>query len=598
MNRGQSLKAYQSALRHMQAGRHAEAQKSCREALQAEPNHADALHLMGALSVRESRPDAAIEWICQAIRQDPKPIYICNLGSILQSQRRFDEALQAFDKAVQLNPGDAPTWKKLAGVLADLKRAEEAALCYQRVLTLDVRDWDAAYRAGQQLHAAGKFEEALASLDLAHELDPKQAVVLKMRADTLCRLQRFEAALDDNRRANVLDPDNADTCNNIGACLQALGRETEALEWFDRADAILPDTVEILNNRAFLLGQLQRFDEAFALYDRMKAAGLNNAVTDWNRSLIALLTGDFEPGWIGREARWRKTNPVFYPVFDQPMWRGQEPVEGKTVLVHVDEGLGDTIQFARYLPMLAARGARIVLVVEHQAQRLLAGLSGVSECLAFPADPPPAFDLHCAIGSLPLAFGTRLDTVPAATAYLPSPPEAEIEAWDIRLGPRDRLRIGLVWSGNPNHPNDRNRSMPLRTMSGLLAFDARFVSLQKNPKPDDKALLAGLDILDATEHLHDLADTAALIACLDLVITVDTGVAHLAAALGRPTWILLPHTPDYRWLLGRDDSPWYPTARLFRKSPTGDYDQVIRHVMDELQRFAAEQPRPAASAAG
>jgi hypothetical protein len=330
----------------------------------------------------------------------------------------------------------------------------------------------------------------------------------------------------------------------------------------------------------------------------MKAAGLNNAVTDWNRSQIELLTGNFKSGWTGREARWTKADPIPYPAFDRPMWLGKEPIEGKTVLVHVDEGLGDTIQFARYIPMLSARGARVILVVESQAQRLLARLSGVCECLSFPANALPAFDMHCPIGSLPLAFGTRLETIPAATPYLPPPPKAEISSWEERLGPHDGLRIGLAWSGNPSHPNDRNRSMPLRTMSRVLEFDATFVSLQKKPKPDDEALLEELDMLDVAKHLHDLSDTAALIERLDLVITVDTSVAHLSAALGRPTWILLPHTPDYRWLLGRNDSPWYPTVRLFRQPKTGDYDQVIKHVMDELPGFAAKRCLPVAAVAG
>jgi tetratricopeptide (TPR) repeat protein len=369
MDRRQTLKAYQSAERHMQAGRYAKAQISCRQALEADPNHADAAHLMGALCVRESRPDLAIEWISRAIRQDPKPLYISNLGSILQSQHRFDDALNAFDKAIQLNPSDAQTWKKLGGVLIELKRHAEAALCYQRVLTFDPQDWDAAYRAGLQHHSAEEFEEALVFLNLANELGPNQTVVLKARAGTLQRLKRFDAALDDNQRANILDPANADTCNNIGACLQALGRDEEALKWFDRTDEILPNTAQILNNRALLLGQLQRFDEAFSLYDHMTAAGLNNAVTDWNRSHIELLTGNFESGWISREARWTKADPIPYPAFDRPMWLGKEPVEGKTILVHVDEGLGDTIQFARYLPMLSARGARVILVVESPAQK-------------------------------------------------------------------------------------------------------------------------------------------------------------------------------------------------------------------------------------
>jgi ADP-heptose:LPS heptosyltransferase len=232
--------------------------------------------------------------------------------------------------------------------------------------------------------------------------------------------------------------------------------------------------------------------------------------------------------------------------------------------------------------MLAARGARVILVVERAAQALLSGLAGVSQCLAL-GDMLPAFDMHCPTCSLPLALGTRLDTIPSATSYLPLPAESRVQAWENRLGAHDRLRIGLVWSGNPEHGNDHNRSLPLRTLSRILDVDATFVSLQKDPKPADKTvLLERTEIVDLTAHLTDFTETAALVSCLDLVITVDTSVAHLAGALGCPTWVLLPYAPDWRWLLDRDDSPWYPTARLFRQDETRDYASVLDRVRDEL----------------
>jgi hypothetical protein len=266
-------------------------------------------------------------------------------------------------------------------------------------------------------------------------------------------------------------------------------------------------------------------------------------------------------------------------------------VDGKTVLIYADEGLGDVIQFARYVPLLAARGARTILVVDPPLQTLIADVAGVTACLAKPIQSwrsLPAFDLHCPFGSLPLAFKTRLDTIPAADSWLPPPATDRISTWEKRLGVRDRLRVGLVWSGNPKHPNDHNRSLPLAALSPLLGVDATFVSLQKNPRPADQKLLAEREhIVDLTAQFTDLADTAALIACLDLVITVDTSVAHLAATLGRPTWLLLPYTPDWRWLLDRDDTPWYPGMRLFRQKTAGDTTEVIDRVRAELSCHAA-----------
>jgi ADP-heptose:LPS heptosyltransferase len=271
------------------------------------------------------------------------------------------------------------------------------------------------------------------------------------------------------------------------------------------------------------------------------------------------------------------------------MWLGQEPVEGKTILVISDEGLGDAILFARYIPMLADRGARVALLVQDVLHPLISAMPGVFRCFPRSTGAQLAFDMHCPMCSLPLAFKTRLDTIPAVTSYLPPPLPARVRAWDDRLGKRDRLRVGLVWSGSPTHGNDRNRSVPLRMFSRIIdAVDATFVSLQKEPRAGDKVVLQQRnDIVDLTADLTDFAETAAVIACLDLVITVDTSVAHLAAALGRPTWILLPYTPDYRWLLDRDDSPWYPTVRLFRQTDTCEYDSVLDRVRSELQALIA-----------
>jgi Glycosyltransferase family 9 (heptosyltransferase) len=233
--------------------------------------------------------------------------------------------------------------------------------------------------------------------------------------------------------------------------------------------------------------------------------------------------------------------------------------------------------------MLAARGASVILISPDPLLSLFSGLPHVSQCFPKSARSLPGFDVHCPMSSLPLALGTRLETIPSAKSYLPPPAKSSVQVWEDRLGPHDRLRVGLVWSGNPKHSNDRNRSIPLQILSRILDVDATFVSLQKNPRPGDQVvLLDRTDIVDLTTYLTDFAETAALVSCLDLVITVDTSVAHLAGALGCPTWILLPYTPDYRWLLDRDDSPWYPTVRLFRQTETHDYGEVLDRVRSEL----------------
>jgi hypothetical protein len=274
--------------------------------------------------------------------------------------------------------------------------------------------------------------------------------------------------------------------------------------------------------------------------------------------------------------------------FTQPHWRGDAPVVGQTILLHSDEGLGDTIQYVRYAKLVAQRGARVILEVPAPVHALLSGIDGVSLCLKTGAALPD-FDVHCPLSALPLAFRTRLETIPSGVPYLAAPSDSLRQAWEQRLGPHDRMRIGLVWSGSLAHGNDRKRSMPLLTMCGLLGAEARFFSLQKDPRPDDRATLEQRpELIDLTAGLADFVETSAMLSCLDLVITVDTSVAHLAGALARETWLLLPHAPDFRWLLDREDSPWYPTLRLFRQGGARDYAEVIGRVRAELDvRIAA-----------
>jgi len=580
---------YEAGLAHLRAGRILDAQVCGQQALTADPEHADSLHLMSLLTIDAEHFDLAAEWARRAVAQDPKPQYLFTLGSVLRQQKHFEDALAAFEQAARLKPEAVDLWRAVANVMVDLNRTDRAIAAFQHVVKLNPRDRDAAYNAGSLLCRSGKTREALPYLQMADELQPDHAPTLQMRALALYDLKRFDEALADIGRAHALDPAQADICNNAGAFLHRLGRNDEALTWFDRALARRPAYAAALCNKGAALTHLHRFDDAFAAYRRARAIDPAHAEAEWALALLNLLSGNFEAGWAGREVRWKVPDlPIAHFDYAQPMWLGQESVEGKTVLVHVDEGLGDTIQYVRYVAMLAGRGARVILVVPASLCRLLSGLSGVAQCVAMGSELP-AFDMYCPIGSLPLAFGTRLDTIPAAVPYLPAPDAARVQAWEARLGQHGRLRVGLVWSGNPNHRNDHNRSVPLGILSDLLDLDAEFVSLQKDASADDLALLARSEVIDLTAQLTDFTETAALVSCLDLVISVDTSVAHLAGALGHPVWTLLPYTPDYRWLLNRDDSPWYPTMRLFRQGANGNYSDVIARVRSELDALIAKR---------
>ena len=540
---------------------------------------------MGLVCFHVRRYDHAVEWTSRAIRKDPKPAYLTTLGNALFAQGRSEEAVAVFDKAVQLKPDDAMLWCNVANALLDAGRSSEALLCFEHVVKLDPCHGEANYKAGHLLHELGRFEEALVRLNRSAELQADHAPTLYMRALTLKSFDRLDEALADNMRAIELDPTNHDTYGNVGNILQARGRHEEAVSWYERSLKIRPDVAKTMTNKALSLAELCRFDEAMAAYRRSMIVNPNDSIAAWNLSLLQLLFGDFGAGWRGREARFAiPALAAGYPKWSTKRWHGNEAVAGKTVIVCAEEGLGDTIQFVRYVPMLAARGARVILIVDEALLPILSRMKGVSQCLPKLLDTVvPPYDFHVPIGSLPLAFGTTLDDIPCERAYLPRPEMNRVQAWEDRLGPREKLMVGLVWSGNPKHRGDRNRSMPLRTLTRILDVDATFVSLQKSPRPEDVLTLReSTDIIDLTSYLTDFAETAALVACLDLVITVDTSVAHLSAALGCPTWILLPHVPDYRWLLDREDSPWYPTVRLFRQTETREYETVLDRVRAEL----------------
>ena len=576
---------YQAGLGHMKAGRYRDAQVCGEQALAINSDHADSLHLMGLLSHQAKQYDRAIEWIVRALRQHPEPDYLANLGTALRRLGRDEEACKAFETALRLKPDDVGLWKNLGNAQSQLARPAESVSSFQHVLRLKPDDWDAANKCGMLLDQLGRLGEAVPYFNLCDELQPNDFQTLRRRAKCLYGLRRFEQALGDLERTHALDPDNVENINDIGAALLSLGRDKEALGWFEKTLAHQPDRVKVLNNKAISLGRLRRFEEAIATYRRVKAIDPDNTAAALALGHLYLLTGNFEAGWAGHEAR-LKNLPASSTTYLQPRWFGEGSIEGKTILIHVDEGLGDTIQFARYVPMLAARGARVILVVQPAAHALLSKLPGVAQCFSRGVGVLPVFELHCPISSLPLAFGTLLDTIPSGAPYLPSPPANLVQAFEDRLGPCDRLRVGLVWSGNSNHYDDHNRSIQLRALSRIIDVDATFVSLQKDPRPHDKATLcAWTDIIDLTADLTDFVATAALLSCLDLVITVDTSVAHLAGALGCPTWILLPYTPDSRWLLDRDDSPWYPSVRLFRQTETRDYASVLDRVRTELLRL-------------
>jgi tetratricopeptide (TPR) repeat protein len=619
---------FESGLRYLQSGQFAEAEKYCREILADDPDHAESLHLLGLISAGTNKCDQATEFFAQAIKKNPNNAdYFSNLGTVLQRQDRFEEALKSFDLALSLRPDSIDTWIKLGHVLQRQERFEEALLAYDHALKItpshtgakdNLSQADAFYKRGVCFRHLMRLEEACISFGKALTIYPDHFDALNNRGRTLLDMWRAEEALMDLRKAIELEPNSVVTLNYYGVALTRLTRCEEALTILDRALSISPEMMELFNSRGNALKDLGRLDEALANYDRAialrpdyvgthsnrgncldemgrhgealssykdaLALQPDDADAHWGTAINRLRAGDLKTGWVEHEWRWKlRFLQARHRQFKQPLWIGAEPIDGKVLVLHNEQGFGDALQFCRYVPLIAARGARVVLEIDGSLKELLSGLGGVSHCIS-KGETLPDFDFHCPLTSLPLAFDTTLDTIPSAVPYLSV--SAHATDWGTRLPSQNLPRIGLVWSGNPDHKNDRNRSMPLKSLLPLLEVEAQFVSLQKNIHPSDEVVLRERsDILHLGPELQSFVDTAALIERLDLVISVDTSVAHLAGALGRPVWILLPYVPDWRWLIDREDSPWYPTARLFRQSQTREWHSVVDEMHRALTKF-------------
>jgi len=678
---------FSAGLAHHQGGRLAQAETLYRETLALQPDHADALHLLGVIASQVGRHDVAVDLIGRAIARDRmSPLYHSNLGLALAGLKRFAEAIESYDRALSLRPDNAEVRYSRGNALLALGRPREAldayerallakpdhveALCnrgaalaalgrsdealasydralavapdfseafsnrgnalkalgrlddalasYDRALTAQPGDAQALFNRGVTLHELKRFEEALASYDEALAASPDHAEALSNRGDALRELGRLQDALLSYDRALAVRPDYAEALSNRGnvlklqrrfvdalasydaalrlrpdypdalsnraVTLQALDRIDEALASCDHALTLAPDSIAALTNRASVLQELRRFDEALSTYDRAVTIAPDHAEAQINRALLLLLAGDLENGWPAYE--WRRKLPSWVERgFTRGEWGGED-IAGRRLLLHAEQGFGDTIQFARYAALAVGRGMEVALEVQPALAPLFGGQLGL-QVIAAGRDPLPPFDRHCPLLSLPRLFATTLATIPSGTPYIVAPAD-RIAAWAPRL-PGDGLRVGLAWSGHPDNVRDHERSILFARLAPLVSIPgARFVSLQKDIRASDADDFRRCgNIIDLGGDLRDFADTAAIIAQLDLVITVDTAVAHLAGAMGKPVWVLLPRVPDFRWLLDRATSPWYPSARLFRKGQADTWDDVVAEVAKELASRAS-----------
>ncbi|MBI5897986.1 MAG: tetratricopeptide repeat protein [Rhodocyclales bacterium] len=555
----------------------------------------DVWQLRGEALVTLGRLDDAIDALSSGLTLEPNHIDSLLLrGAARQAMARYPEALDDYDRVLQLQQGNADAQFNCGLILAAQGKHQLACKRYELAIAARPGFPGAITQRGVALVKLGRSDEALDAFARAIELDPDFIEALRNRADLLNQLHKSDnsfaaygellAAYD---RALAIAPDDTDLNNNRGTVLQRLGRLNDALACYEKALAIRPDFFDALNNSGIVLDALDRMEQSEARFRLALRSDPGKVAAHLNLALCLLRLGRFGEGWQEYEWRWRMPNFRRYDYgFKEPRWDGTQDLRGKTLLLTAEQGLGDTLQFVRYIPLLRGRCAKLMLLVPGPLAELL-GVNFPDVHINNASKRLPEFDYHCPLLSLPLAFGTTLESIPNPGAYLQAPLDLRLE-WETAHPPAATPRVGVVWAGNPEHGNDLHRSIPLTTFLPLLGVRGReYFILQKDLSEQDRKMLTGCqDTIFASDRFGDFRDTAAAIAQLDLVITVDTSVAHLAGAMGKPVWILIPPQADWRWILGRDDSPWYPTARIYRRLSETSWDSVIGQVAADLRTFA------------
>jgi tetratricopeptide (TPR) repeat protein len=568
-------------LLYQEQQRHEDALRCFDCALALAPAAAQAMNARGLALKNLGRWNEAVASYDQALHVVPGYFEaLNNKGVALGCLNRHEEAIACFLEALRLRPDSAEVHNNLGYALHKSGRYGQALASYSRALELKPDYHDALNSKGMALHQLGRFDEAIELYKSALSVDPASVEATMNMGVSLYESRRHDEAYACFRRALEIQPDNLDVRLNMGNVLFELNRVEEALASYRQVIDARPGDQDVLMNTGNALRDVHRFDEAMHYYDRALALDPSCADVHWNMALCLLVMGNLQRGW--EEYEWRTKLPALYDVaryFEAPLWLGVEPLNGKTILIHAEQGLGDTIQFCRYAHSLSGLGARVVLEIQRPLAGVLEHLEEV-DCLVVRGEPLPGYDFHCPLLSLPYAFRTLLDTIPARAPYL-HPDPALVARWRSKVQEKPGPNIGLVWSGNASHKADHRRSMPLATLINGLADGARYWSLQKDLSREDQALIGQNEQLQCFEE-NDFVHTAAQISLMDAVVSVDTAVAHLAAALGKPTLILLAHTADWRWLWPRQDSPWYPGVTLIRQQSPGDWRPVLHQLAGKL----------------
>ena len=571
-------KLLKKGLKHHQEGRLELAEACYRKILKVDPISSEARQLARILEAKAGPGQGTIPSLHATLSDDPN--LLNNHAAAHLAEGKIQAAIDCLRRVAELRPESAQAHQHLGEAQERFGDLQAAANSYQRAVALGPDSPDLHCHLARVLFQSGALRPAVELYQRAVVLDPKRYDIYNDLGLVLTKLGNYGAAIEAFRRSLRLNPHSAKTLASIGYHFECKGDLISAAEAYRDAIKTEPGLFAAYVDLGFVLYGLGELGEAADCFERLRAQRPDSAEATANLGLIHLLQGNLPGGWAEYESRW-KVGVGDDRRLTQRRWKG-EPLNGERILLYAEQGFGDTLQFVRYVPLVVARGGEVVLEVQPPLRRLLSVIEGVSQVISR-GDTLPEFTWQCPLLSLPLAFGTEMNTIPASVPYI-HPDPTQVEAWRERFQGNAR-RIGLVWSGNPSMERNRIRSLPLDLLVPLMKVpDTAFYSLQLGPASEQvKHIPPGVRLIDLASELNNFADTAAVVANLDLVISVDTSVAHLAGAMGKPVWILLNKGCDWRWFLEREDSPWYPSARLFRQSTAGGWQEVVSHVERALR---------------
>lgn len=573
----------------LEQGEYARGVKQLEQSIAIEPAQTTALSYLSIAYTQLKKLSDALRCADRAIAINPRFAEAhANRGNALCALKRYGEAIDSYKKAIALKPDDAAVKFNLADTFKMVAQYKDAITLFKEGLLLNPDDIDAQLSCANILFKLNRFDEALNCFNAVIKMDGNHSEAIIGRGLTFVEVKQFESARADFEKVVQLNPNHKNGYINLGVALRNLDRYEEAFSANETALALDSKDVTTYNNHGLLLVDMRRFDAALDCYNQAIAIDPNHYETYWNKSLLHLLLGDYTQGWELYESRWKSIFKNAHRHFPKPLWLGDASLAGKTILIYAEQGLGDDIQFCRYIAEVEKLGAKVILDVHKPLLSLITTLEGDFTIIEAGSSLPD-FDYHCPLMSLPYAFKTQLDTIPANIPYLYAD-EQKAQAWHDKLGNKTKLRVGLVWSGSIGHKNDHRRSLSLQMLTPFLSLPVAFHALQKEIRQEDIQTLTKLNAINTHQvALNDFSDTAALISQMDLVITVDTSVAHLAGAMGKDCWVLLPHSPDFRWLLDRSDSPWYPSITLFRQETCNQWQSVIDTVKARLQEMIVKK---------